>query len=49
VNACLSALRSAATGKVWRAWLNQWKEDPVSASFTPKARPWWQWWKRSNG
>ncbi len=46
VNDCLSALRSAATGKVWRAWVKRWSDDPALAPFTQNSQPWWQRWKR---
>ncbi|MGH9841372.1 MAG: hypothetical protein ACREEM_21670 [Blastocatellia bacterium] len=46
VNDCLSALRSAATGKVWRAWVKRWSDDPALASLTRDAQPWWRRWKR---
>lgn len=29
VNDCLAALRSTATGKVWREWVKQWRDDPA--------------------
>jgi hypothetical protein len=45
VNDCLSALRSAATGKAWRAWVKQWSNDPALASLKKDAQPWWQRWK----
>jgi len=45
VNDCLPALRSAATGKVWRAWVKRWSGDPALASFTQDAQPWWRRWK----
>jgi GTPase-associated protein 1, N-terminal domain type 2/GTPase-associated protein 1, middle domain len=44
VGACLLALRSTATRKKWRAWIQHWKDDPVLVSFLPKGRPWWQVW-----
>jgi hypothetical protein len=46
VNDCLSALRSAATGKVWRAWMKRWSDDPALASLAQDAQPWWRRWKR---
>ena len=46
VNDCLSALRSAATGKVWRAWVKRWSDDPALASLAPETQSWWQRWKR---
>jgi hypothetical protein len=46
VNDCLSALRSAATGKVWRAWVKRWSDDPALASLAQDAQPWWRRWKR---
>jgi hypothetical protein len=46
VNDCLSALRSAATGKVWRAWVKRWSDDPALASLAQETQPWWQRWKR---
>jgi hypothetical protein len=44
-NACVSALHSAATRKVWQTWAKQWSADPVLASFMRNKRPWWQRWK----
>jgi hypothetical protein len=46
VNDCLSALRSAATGKVWRAWVKRWSNDPALASLAQETQSWWQRWKR---
>ncbi len=46
VNDCLSALRSAATGKVWRAWVKRWSDDPALASLTQDTQPWWRRWKQ---
>ncbi len=43
---CLSALRSAATGKVWREWVKQWRDDPALALFAPVAQPWWRRWRQ---
>jgi hypothetical protein len=45
VQDCLSALRSAATGKVWREWVKQWRDDPALASFAPDTLPWWKRWR----
>ncbi|MCI0392833.1 MAG: hypothetical protein MOB07_29225 [Acidobacteria bacterium] len=42
---CLPALRSTATRKVWREWVNQWRDDPVLAPFASDARPWWRRWR----
>jgi hypothetical protein len=41
----LSALRSAASNKVWREWVKRWSEDPMLASFLQNERPWWRRWK----
>ena len=46
VQDCLSALRSATTGKVWREWVKQWRDDPALVPFAPNAQPWWQRWRR---
>ncbi len=46
VNDCLSVLRSAATGKVWRAWVKRWSDDPALASLAQEPQSWWQRWKR---
>lgn len=43
-HACLSTLRSAATRKGWRKWVQRWKDDPILISFLPRVRPWWQFW-----
>lgn len=43
-NACLSALHSIATGKVWREWVKRWSGDPLLASFTQNRPAWWQRW-----
>jgi hypothetical protein len=44
--ACLAALRAAATAKVWRAWVKRWHDDPALAAIVAEAKPWWQLWKR---
>jgi hypothetical protein len=44
-DACLSALRSAASARAWRSWLRQWKDDPLLTTFLQKKRPWWQRWR----
>jgi hypothetical protein len=46
VNDCLSALRSAATGKVWRAWVKRWSDDPALASLAQETQSWRLRWKR---
>jgi hypothetical protein len=43
--ACLAALRAAATAKVWRAWVKRWHDDPALAAIVAEAKPWWQRWK----
>jgi len=42
VNDCLSALRSAATKKVWRAWVKRWDGDPTLELITQSRRKWWE-------
>jgi len=42
VNACLSALRSAATRKAWRAWVKRWNGDPMLEPITQNQRQWWK-------
>ncbi|MGH9847389.1 MAG: hypothetical protein ACREEM_52515 [Blastocatellia bacterium] len=42
---CLSLLRTTATRKLWRAWVNQWKEDEVLAHFLQSTQVWWQFWQ----
>jgi hypothetical protein len=42
VNECLSALRSAATGKVWRAWVKRWNGDPILEQITQNQQQWWK-------
>ncbi|MFN7946260.1 MAG: hypothetical protein U0Z53_12990 [Blastocatellia bacterium] len=44
---CLSALRSAATGKMWSEWVNRWKDDSALSALPHKGASWWQKWKRS--
>jgi hypothetical protein len=44
--ACLSTLRSAATGKVWRAWVKRWERDSALAPLAHDAPPWWKRWGR---
>lgn len=44
VQACLSALRTAASAKVWRAWVKQWRDDPALAGFASDTQPWWKRW-----
>ena len=44
--ACLFALRTAATGKVWREWIKRWKDDPAVAEFASEPKSWWQRWSR---
>ncbi len=44
--ACLTALRAAATAKVWREWVKQWHDDPALADFAAEPKSWWQVWKR---
>jgi hypothetical protein len=46
VQACLSALRAAATAKVWREWLKRWHDDSALAEIVSAPKPWWQLWKR---
>lgn len=45
VKGCLAELRSAATGRVWRAWVKRWQGDAALASFTPEPASWWQRWR----
>ncbi|MGH9935117.1 MAG: hypothetical protein ACREAM_02665 [Blastocatellia bacterium] len=42
VNDCLPALRSAATGKVWRAWVKRWDGDPMLEPITRNQQQWWK-------
>ncbi|MGH9754653.1 MAG: hypothetical protein ACREA2_17895 [Blastocatellia bacterium] len=42
VNECLSSLRSAATGKVWRAWVKRWNGDPILEQITQNQQQWWK-------
>jgi hypothetical protein len=42
VNECLSALRSAATGKVWRAWVKRWNGDPILEQISQNQPQWWK-------
>lgn len=44
--ACLSALHSAATGKVWRMWVKRWEGDSALTSLAPDSPPWWKRWGR---
>ena len=45
--ACLTALRAAATAKVWREWVKQWHDDPALAELAAEPKSWWQVWKRN--
>lgn len=38
---CLAALR-AARSRDWSRWVQQWVKDPLLASFTRDADPWWK-------
>jgi hypothetical protein len=42
VIACLAALRSAATPKVWQTWVKRWEQEPWLIPFRRDAQPWWQ-------
>ncbi|HWQ33068.1 MAG TPA: hypothetical protein VNQ79_09450 [Blastocatellia bacterium] len=44
---CLSALRAAATGKVWSEWVNRWKADSALSALPHKGASWWQKWRRT--
>ncbi len=44
-DACLSLLRTTATRELWRAWVNQWKEDETLARFLQNTQAWWQFWQ----
>jgi hypothetical protein len=44
-DACLSLLRTIATRKLWRAWVNQWKEDETLARFLRNTQVWRQFWQ----
>src|SRR6266542_406430 len=46
--ACLAALRSAASGKAWREWVKKWRDDLALGSFATDTQTWWQRWKRRN-
>jgi GTPase-associated protein 1 len=46
--ACLAALRSAASGKAWREWVKKWSDDLALGSFATDTQAWWQRWKRRN-
>jgi hypothetical protein len=41
--ACLAALRTAASPRSWKAWLERWSSEPLLAGFRTPA---WAFWKR---
>jgi GTPase-associated protein 1, N-terminal domain type 2 len=43
--ACLQALRSTASPKLWRTWVKRWETEPLLAPFAQDARPWWRRWR----
>lgn len=44
-DACFSFIRTAATRKLWRSWVSNWKEDETLARFLQNTQVWWQFWQ----
>jgi hypothetical protein len=41
---CLSALKSAVTGKEWNGWMQKWNLDPALEVLPERNNPWWKLW-----
>lgn len=40
----LSLLQASATGRVWREWVQRWRDDSALANLKREAQPWWKFW-----